>query len=333
MRFDNTLWRRWDSALIAGLDAVIRRRFPGFARYIAENEPGVTRPSSVAFPRTINDKFAWRKLFDHDPRFVTACDKLASKPFVATRAPALRVAPLLWDGRDAADIPDALWQGPAMLKASHGCRMNLALPVPDRTAAIAKANGWLGQNYGAPHGEWGYYQVPRRLFVEGWVGPPGQAPDELKIYAFGGRLHRIVHIRDRFGAMAAAAWIPDPASSTGWRGDAQGTAVADADLDAPLPPTLDAALDAARALAEGFDHMRVDLHLAGDEVWFGELTAYNLSGHMPFWGHLADHPANRDWDIRQSWFLTTKQRGWRGLYAAALRRELTRQARRQATPR
>jgi len=47
----------------------------------------------------VNEKFLWRKLFDHDPRFVVLSDKLACKEWVTERAPELAVAKVHWLGK------------------------------------------------------------------------------------------------------------------------------------------------------------------------------------------------------------------------------------------
>ena len=79
-------------------------------------------------PQTVNDKFLWRKLFDHDPRFVILSDKLACKEWVEARVPErLKMASVRWVGDSAESIPRGLLKGAALMKANHGSETNLFL--------------------------------------------------------------------------------------------------------------------------------------------------------------------------------------------------------------
>jgi hypothetical protein len=63
------------------------------------------------------------------------------------------------------------------------------------------------------------------------------------------------------------------------------------------------------------------LYELNGEIFFSEFTVYPLSGRGGSNRHLRDL-RNAGWDIRRSWFLSTPQTGWKGIYAAALRRWL-----------
>lgn len=314
----------WDAAVLRAVDAAIRRVHPGHIAYTLEREEGRRRRYRFADPRCVNDKFTWRKIFDRDPRFTTVSDKLAAKDWVARRDTGLAIAPVLWQGSDAAEIPEHLLRAPGMLKANHGCGTNIPLPTPsrDRADLIHRANGFLQVDHGRDTSQWAYFDIPRRLFVEAWCGAPDAPLDELKFYLFGGRLHRVVHIGGRFADLAANIYDRTPDET--WQLSEIPAAVSSAKLDRPLPATFAAAERAALTLGGAFDHMRVDILTDGRTNWFGELTVYNLSGYMSVCGHVPDHPMARDWDLRQSWFLTTPQPGWRGIYARALRRQIDR---------
>ena len=79
----------------------------------------------LAFPRTANDKFFWRKVFDRDPRLTTMCDKLAAKDWVWARVPDLDIPAVLWAGTDPADIPPDVLAGDVVVKVNHGWNTNL----------------------------------------------------------------------------------------------------------------------------------------------------------------------------------------------------------------
>src|SRR5262249_55554258 len=107
--------RRAISALVALRHRRLMRRF---ARQMG------SRPDP-AFPRSYNEKLLWRKLFDHDPRFVTFTDKLAAKAYAAATCPDLAVAPTLWSGADPREIPADLLEADVVVKTNHGCGFNI----------------------------------------------------------------------------------------------------------------------------------------------------------------------------------------------------------------
>ncbi|MCK5745690.1 MAG: hypothetical protein KAH44_05720, partial [Oricola sp.] len=60
---------------------------------------------NAAFPRTLNEKFLWRKIFDHSPLIGRLTDKLEAKAYFAEKCPSLAQAELIWTGEDSGDIP------------------------------------------------------------------------------------------------------------------------------------------------------------------------------------------------------------------------------------
>lgn len=288
---------------------------------------------NVAFPRSVNEKFFWRKLFDHDPRFTVVTDKLACKDWVRQRVPELAAPAVLWQGSDPDDIPDPVLSGDVVVKSSHGWNANFFVRGGryDRADLTAQARKWLLDRHGRRKLEWAYYDIPPRLFVEEMVAGAGPDLEELKLYTFGSWIERVVHILDRFGDARTHVWDADAEGRLVRRSesvDPDDTGSAD-----PLPPTLDRALDIARRIGVEFDHMRVDLLTSGDDLWLGELTVYNRGGHVRVGGRDPDTQAARAWDIRRSAFLRTPpENGWRGAYARALARALARDLAQPAWP-
>jgi hypothetical protein len=68
-----------------------------------------------------------------------------------------------------------------------------------------------------------------------------------------------------------------------------------------------------------FDHVRCDLAVVNGQIFFSELTFYSAAGYD--WIDDSDmmKRLNDAWDIRKSWFLTSRQTGWRRLYAVCLK--------------
>lgn len=277
----------------------------------------------LAKPRSANDKFLWRKLFDHDPRFVTACDKIRCKEWVHAQGLGLGIAPVLWEGTDPEAIPDSVLQGDVVVKATGASLYNFFIRNGDydRDELVRTARRWLREPYGWQWYKWGYYDVPRTIFVEKMIRPENGVLDELKLLTFGERIERLVYILDRFGDIRASIWEPDDNGNL-VRSELAPTVSPRIARD-PLPPSTSTAMACARAIGAHFDHARVDLYTDGHQLWFGELTMYNEWGVISHTGHVPDSRISRAWDLRRSRFLRYPPRhGWRAWYAAALSRWL-----------
>ncbi len=276
----------------------------------------------IAVPQLADEKFLWRKVFDHDPRFVTLTDKIACKEWIASQGVEVKTPKTLWVGTDAHDIPEDIWAQPIYIKGAHGCGMNISVltPTADRAPIIERANDFLTREHGRPHHEWAYRKVPRRLLVEEVIFP-GQDLIEVKYYTNGEVVESFMITRNG-KQKTSGRWRR--LLDGGYALHDQPTTTSPIIDRLPLPPCIDEGLELASIMGAQFDQMRVDMLTDGETVYLGELTVYNQAGRAHLQGHVLYAPMNRSWDIRKSWFLTTPQTGWRKWYAAALRRALDR---------
>ncbi|MFQ6549628.1 ATP-grasp fold amidoligase family protein [Aestuariibius sp. 2305UL40-4] len=281
------------------------------------------RPSP-AFPLCAEDKGLWRRVFDHDPRFITVSDKLAAKDWVRQAVTDVEIPQVLWQGTDPGQLPQPLLGDTCVVKTNHGSGANIFVRdgVPGYAEVVENARSNLGKDHARRYHEWGYFGIPRRVFVEEMIG--GGAPlTDMKIHTVGPDIVYLLCLKDRFGSPRRCYWEPDGAGGFR-RSELKPRDGSPRDMG-PLPETAPMALDIARRLGAHFDYMRVDLLTDGRKVWFGELTVYPGGGIWPEIGHLPEHHLNVGWDLRKSWFLSTPQQGWRGIYARFLQRALDRQ--------
>ncbi|TVV75362.1 ATP-grasp fold amidoligase family protein [Sphingomonas solaris] len=114
-----------------------------------------------------------------------------------------------------------------------------------------------------------YRGLPGKVIVEALIpAPAGRPPDDCKFHCVRGEplVCQIDH--DRFGAAWSRLFrVPDfvPMHAGDGLDRPEGHRL-------PAPARLAAMIAAARALAESFDYVRVDLYDGADGVYFGELT-------------------------------------------------------------
>jgi hypothetical protein len=272
----------------------------------------------IARPLGHDALMQWRKVFDHNPLFVTFCDKLATAAWVRRLLPDLAQAEVLWVGSSAADIPMPLLDGNVVLKASSGSGSNY-FPTRERWDEATIRNrfaAWLKRPRRG-RGEWAYGRLPRRLLIERLVG----TPDDLVDLTFRCQNGRI--------ASAFAGFAQRTPEERGVYLSAEGIPLAATPIDMAdrarraVPPELfRRAAAIAATLGAGVDHVRVDLRVEGDVISFGEMTVYSSSGYGEEERVGVGALIERQWiaEIECSWFLTTPQPWPVSIYQGAFRR-------------
>jgi hypothetical protein len=284
---------------------------------------------NVARPRRYNEKMLWRKIFDHNPLFVTFADKLATKSLISRICPSLGIAEVLWVGDDVSTIPADVLERPIVIKASHGCGKNFFPKVgkAGRDIPVDRINGWLEQVHGRARLEWAYGLAGRKLFAEELILPDeGDELVDLSVHAVDGAPafieaiigNKTANQRKGYFRTDGARWpelerkrpehvrrrppLPE---------------------DFRLPPSYAEALVHTRRLSAGVDYARFDFIAASDRLYAGEITVYPGSGITRHTDFLVYNAVVSDcWNLSKSWFLLARHRGIRRSYAKALSRFL-----------
>lgn len=285
-----------------------------------------------AFPRTLYEKFLWRKIFDRSPLIGRLTDKLEAKAYFAEKCPSLAQAEVVWTGENAEDIPDSALEGDVIVKSNCGSGQNAFSFAGEQNHQEIRdtLKRWIEQRrpYGKKRLEWGYSQVSRKVFVERLIRDDrGEAPFNVQIHAADGEIamaHVWRHVTEggdhhgpdiaalydrdgnRLGVQPMWKGKPTPAFPAGFR----------------ATDTMEEVYEHARVASLGMDYIRVDFLCTPNKAFAGELTFYSHAGY-PRWSVPEQQKTLSDvWDLRKSWFLTSPQPGWRGTYARALRRLL-----------
>ena len=278
-----------------------------------------------AAPERYNERMLWRKVIDHNPLFVTLSDKLAAKDYIRRVCPELPVPETLWRGRDPDDIPSSLLAGEVMVKANHGCEMNLLVSggEPDRATILRKMKRWLGKRHGRRFGEWAYWPIVPEAFVEEALPlSGGKIATEIKVQVCSGV---VCHVR-----------AEDKKALKSRLFDANGNPLAGRDIDYPredqaLPVTprlvefiRQAAIIAPR-IAGDLDYIRVDFLVTDERLFAGEITVYSAGGYAKWSNPALMADIERLWRLDHSDYLRRRHTGLARLYADALLAKFTRE--------
>ncbi len=306
-----------DTVVLAVVNAGVYLRHPRNVRLFRQR---VGYYPDVARPVRYNEMMLWRKVFDHNPAFVTFCDKLATKRYIGQRCPDLLLPTVVWTGRDIATMPPDTGRG-TIVKSNAGC--NQSVVVQDVSAVPRdRLERWLGTVYGQRYLEWAYAFAERTLLAEEPISDENGELIDLSVHAVDGvPVFMEAVLGNKTRSARKGYFRPD---GTRWPEiERKGREGLPADYS--LPRCYPQALEHARVLGAGVDYVRVDFMVAGDRLHAGEITVYPGSGltrHADFLTYnavLAQH-----WDLSKAWFLTASHQGFRRLYSNALHRSLMR---------
>ena len=231
-------------------------------------------------PISFNDKLNYLMLHYRNPILVQLADKYACRSYIAERLGEEFLPKLL-----------GVWESPEMirpeelpnrfvLKANHGCRMNLICKDSkefDWDNARCKLAKWLKTDISTIGEEWQYHDIPRRIIAEEFLEDPGQeVPRDFKFLCCGGKVRAIMLFSDRGVHTRMDVYTP------------QWERMNDVSINyprsinvapTPRPDNLDEMIRHAETLAAPFPLVRVDFYdLGGKRIVFGELTFSYGSG-------------------------------------------------------
>jgi hypothetical protein len=137
--------------------------------------------------------------------------------------------------------------------------------------------------------EWAYKNIKPRFYIEELLTHNQELPRDFRFFIFDGKCEIISvdspGINQVMRNIYDRDWTPLDASLKypNWEFE-----------DAPAQ--LDEMLSVAEKLGSLFDHIRVDLYLAGKRIVFGELTNYHSGGTQRFAPNHLNRSIGRDWD-------------------------------------
>ena len=230
-------------------------------------------------PQTANEKLQWLKLYDHNPEYITMVDKYEVKQFVSNKIRKEYVIPTLgvWNKFDDINFDDLPKQ--FVLKCTHDsgsiviCRdktnFNIGKARKQITHSLKRNYYWVGR-------EWPYKGVKPRIIAEKYLEDfenKGNLTD-YKIYCFNGMAKLLMVATDRYSASKKRFDYFDENGK--WIDMSWG--VPNSGKKQVPPPSFEKLKKTAEALAKGITHVRVDLYIVNENIYFGEMTFYDGSG-------------------------------------------------------
>lgn len=227
------------------------------------------RKCNLKNPQTLNEKICWLKLFDYPANsLVIQCsDKYEVRNYVKEKIGETYLVPLLGCWKNAEEIDFEQLPYKFILKCNHGCAYNIIVSDKNKINAehIKKVlNKWLREDFSLFNVEPQYHAIKRKIICEKHLG------DDLVDYKF-----FCMNGKIRFYYISSGLLDDHTAGMRHYLAD---------DTDAPFQRTYYKNVDfhlsdklnelkaLAEKLAEDFLFVRVDFLLAGDKIYFSELT-------------------------------------------------------------
>lgn len=229
----------------------------------------VHRKCNLKNPKTLNEKICWLKLFDFpENSLVVQCsDKYKVRSYVKEKIGELYLVPLLgvWDNAEEIDFKELPQK--FILKCNHGCAYNIIINDKAKLDVVHTRkvlNRWLREDFSLFNVEPQYHAIERKIICEKHLG------DDLvdyKFFCMNGKI-RFYYVSSGLLDDHTACMRHYLANDT----EAPFQRTYYKNIEFNLSGKLDELKTLAEKLAADFPFVRVDLFLAGDEIFFSELT-------------------------------------------------------------
>jgi len=230
-------------------------------------------------PKTFNEKILWDQLNIRNPLYPLCTDKYNVRQFLKDKGCEKYLIPLIMETQHPETIDFSSLPNQFVMKANHGCKWNLLVLNKEETqklSAIKIANKWLKKNYYWVAGEWQYRNIkPRILIEEIMIDDEQSVPIEYEFFCFHGRPYFII-----VSLISSLSLSGKVLEETYYVYDNQWHLLGfgligkhqKSPQEIPKPKKLEEMLKLCELLSSDFDHVRVDLYLVKEKIYFGELT-------------------------------------------------------------
>ncbi|MBO4351537.1 MAG: glycosyltransferase, partial [Proteobacteria bacterium] len=224
---------------------------------------------NIKHPQNLAEKIAWLEYHEIHNLKVDCTDKWAVRDYVKSKGLEEILVPVYGDVYSSAedlnftDLPDQF-----VLKATHGCGMNLVCPDKrniQQDAVLATLRHWLSTTFGTYSFEPHYETIPHRFYIEKYLGD-GDAMVDYKFFCFHGKPSFVEVCSNRKSGLKLSLYDMD------WN---RLDAITEKRYTPELlerPKNFERMKEIAEILSEDFVFVRVDLYHIEDQIYFSELT-------------------------------------------------------------
>lgn len=232
-------------------------------------------------PKGFNEKINWLKIYNRNPIYPHLVDKYEVKNYVRSLIGEEKIIKTygVWDNYD--DIDFEKLPNQFVLKSTNGgggtgvviCRDKKKLNHDGAKKKIEKSmsTNWKYER------EWVYRDIQPRIIAEEYMyNDDGTDLVDWKIFCFKGEPKLLFYASDRYkkGEKLKFDWYDMnlqhlPIKSHG---------IPQANKQLHMFPEWEEMKEVARKLSKGFPHVRVDLYLINNKIYFGELTFFHDGG-------------------------------------------------------
>lgn len=248
------------------------------------------KPLKLNPPETFNEKLQYLKIHDHNESYSQLADKAEVKKYIAKTLGEQYVIPQLgiWDR--AEDIDFDLLPDQFVLKCTHDsgsfiiCKDKASFDKKRAVTALSKA---LKRNFYNSKREWAYKGLKGRIIAEQYMEDymengkgTGKPLSDYKLFCFNGRAETIFVVR---GGHTDESQVKRRMYDRNWKLLPVGFHGKAPETEADeRPAQLEEMLTLAEKLSKGIPFVRVDFYIINEQIYFGEMTFFHMSGCETF---------------------------------------------------
>ncbi len=272
---------------VSKFDKIYARRFKGLTdaelkyclKYQFKKYTG--RRLHIENPETFNEKLQWLKLYYRNPLMTQCADKVAVRDYIAKKIGAQYLIPCIGvynspDDIDFENMPDKF-----VLKINWGSGQNIIIKDKSKMDVKdikQKLTDWMcpESNHYFNFFEWGYKDIPPKIIAEKYIEQMDGNLLDYKFFCFNGVPKYCEIDIDRFTDHKRCFYDMEfnKQPFTTLYPLYKGNIV--------KPAGFSTMKKIAKILSSGFPHVRVDLFMVDDKIYFGEMTFCHGAGHEKF---------------------------------------------------